>query len=1193
MRYKEFVEINQGFQASVNLEYDLNKAEKIRGYIPTEQSVRILGDFLRPLYYSSDPQGRASVLIGPYGRGKSHLLLVLAALTSLDLFENESISKNEARQIQNELCDKIARVNADVGALAKAVVDSNIRTLPVIINSNSYDVNQSFLIALKDALVRANLGKLLPATYFDSAISIIEKWENGFPDAIEILKTELKRCKETLDNLKIGLRQYDQAKYQLFCSCYPKIAAGTEFNPLTNMDVVKLYMSVANALKEQTAYSGISVVFDEFSKFLEANLEKSKMLNFKIIQDMAEAATRSRDAQLHFTCVTHKEILDYSSSDSFKTVEGRFRKLRFVSTSEQSYELIANAIIKRPYFESYKKKNQEQFDDVASKSAVTTVFSDLTVDAYEEKLVSGCFPLSPLSAFALLHVSELVGQNERTLFTFLAQPEESTLRSFVDKDFSSPQWITTDYIYDYFQDLLKKEVFNTAVHSVWAKTDSALRQISNPNQAKILKAIAVINIIGDDRLKPVPAHIKASLLMSDDVFDNEIKLLLKQHILSQRDSSEFVLLTANGIDVQRSVDNYVKTSLSKINVCEVLMRASDIGFVIPRAYNDHFSMLRCFKCVYMEANVFAAYKNANQLLTDYPYDGLIIYIISKNEDSLEKAFKKLSAFSDNPQVVLCISSQPFVYENLLKQYVAANYLLTTDIDDHFAEELEVLIEDLQKRIQSAVKLLFAPSSEYSSFYTSNGKLDISRQADLNHAISDICTNFYALSPVVNNEMVNKRSLSSQIKKARDLVVSWILQHSEDNIIPCMEGYGPEVSIFKSAFTHTGLDVNTTCSDQGMNKVLSLISAFIQKSEKSKRNFQELYQQLTSAPYGIRKGIIPLYVAYVLRPYKENIVLYFRGKEIELSSSTLSGLNDNPENYEILVETGTAEKSEYLTLLQNLFASYSDIHSTSSNRVYSIVKSMQSWLRSLPEFSKKSKVYLENGEERTVSASVEVIRSELMKFEINSRELLFGFWPSKLTENGEIAKCFPIVERSKAFLDNHLSNYKGELIKKMTALFVPGYQGGLARSMMSWYEKLPESTKAHVFDANTNALLTISGSVQTFDDEALLNSLVKNFVAIAIEDWNDEVSLTFIRNLSEAISKINDYVGTSGNTEQGGKLHISIGGVSIEKTFSAEKISPLGNTAFNNFRSVFEEYNEALEPDEQLSILAKLIGEIVK
>lgn len=444
MKYNELIEINKGFQASVNLEYDLNKTSKIRSYIPTEQSVKVLGAFLRSYYYTTEPQSRATVLVGPYGRGKSHLLLVLSALTSLDLRASTNKEKKTARRIQYDLCEKIALVDKEVGALAKAIVDSDIRTLPVIINSNSADINQSFLIAINEALRNANLQGLLPDTYFDSAIAVIQKWRAFFPEAYKKLGTELRKRKTTVDELCIALKQFDQKAYTLFCKCYPHIAAGTEFNPLTNMDVVKLYLAVVNALREQTAYKGITIIFDEFSKFLEANLDKSKMLNFKIIQDMAEAAARSGTSQLHFTCITHKDILDYSSSDSFKTVEGRFRKLRFVSSSEQSYELIANAIIKRPAFEQFKASHKEQFNYVATSSAITNVFSDLSEEAYQQKLVFGCFPLTPLSAFALLHVSELVGQNERTLFTFLAQDDQHTLRSFISTETDGFTSITVD-----------------------------------------------------------------------------------------------------------------------------------------------------------------------------------------------------------------------------------------------------------------------------------------------------------------------------------------------------------------------------------------------------------------------------------------------------------------------------------------------------------------------------------------------------------------------------------------------------------------------------------------------------------------------------------------------------------------------------------------------------------------------------
>lgn len=1193
MRFDEIVEVSQDFRAAVNLEYDLNNLSIIRSYIPTEQSVRVLGEFLRPFYYSSESQNRASVLIGPYGRGKSHLFLVLSAITSLDLYVGEGSCREEAKQVLAELCEKIARVNEEVGALAKLIVEKRIRTLPVIINSNSEDINQAFLVAISDALGRANLKNLLPDTYFDAALAVIDKWNAGYPEAIAKLKEELSRKKESLEDLVLELKQYNQKAYRLFCNIYPQIAAGTEFAPLTNMDVVKLYISVSNALLSQTEYSGVSVVFDEFSKFLESNVEKSKMLSFKIIQDMAEAAARSKDAQLHFTCITHKEILDYSSSDSFKAVEGRFRKVRFIESSEQSYELIANAIIKNPSYKRFSEENTELFREVGNRSAIAGVFAELSPSIFERVIVKGCFPISPLSAFALLHVSELVGQNERTLFTFLAQDTENSFKSYLKRDVSLSQLITIDAIYDYFEDAFRGEVFSPRVHSIWKKTNAAVRQSTDDIQVHILKAIAIINIIDDEKLRPVPAHIKATLLMSDEVFDSAVKGLLKAHIVSQRDSSEFVLLTANGVDVQKSVQQYVDTSLTKFNACEVLKKAYDLGFVIPRAYNDLFSMLRCFRKVFIEAGLFLSYKNANQLLIDYPYDGVVLYLVCRNESQKDLAVKKIKAFKETPQVILCVTSHTFDIEDLLKQYEAVLRLLEKCEDAHFAEELEVFGEDLQRRIQSAIITMYSAASIYSTFYSRGNSLSITKQVDLNHAVSQICEECYYKTPIINNEMVNKTILNTQNTKARDLVADWILSHAADIAIPCMDGAGPEVSIFKSVFKRTGLDRSTDVEDKGIVEVLRNIADFVRSSEQQRQSFSVLYNKLSSPPYGLRRGIIPLFIAYALRPFKENVILYFKEKEIELTAASLSNLNESPASYEILVETGTREKADYLDGLLELFSKYSNNDSISVNRIYVIVKSMQNWMRSLPEYSKKYKTYFSNGEKKPIPDSFAVIRNELLRFEINPRELVFETLPQAISETENLMECLAVITEAKNGLDTHLESFKTELVKKIIALFIPGYQGSLSGAIKSWYDKLPEYKRTYVYDTHANAVVSMAGAIDSYDDEALLRSMALSLVSISIEDWNDEVADTFISRLTEALVQINELKKIDHAAEQSGHISLSFEGVSVDKTFDTNQISALGKTALNNLKSVFEEYNEALEPNEQLAILVQLVSEIVK
>lgn len=1194
MKYNELIQIRPGFQASVNLEYDLNKIEKVRSYIPTEQSVKMLGAFLRSYYFSSESHNRATVLIGPYGRGKSHLLLVLSALTSLDLRVTDEDGKIGVRDTLYELCEKIAQVDRETGALAKTIVDSNIRTLPVVINSNTTNINQAFLIALHDALENAGLRNLLPTTYFDAALPVIEKWENAYQDMYAQLGVELRKHKTTVDALRMGLKQFDQSSYELFCKCHASITSA-EFNPLTNMDVVKLYLAVGNALQEQTGYCGITIIFDEFSKFLEANLDRSKMLNFKIIQDMAEAATRSGGNQLHFTCITHKDILDHASSDHFKTIEGRFRKLQFVTSSEQSYELISNALIKSPAFPLFLEEYANEFETVASDSARFNIFRELTEEAYRKKLVYGCFPLTPVTAYALLHISELVGQNERTLFTFLSQNEPYTLRAFLNQDIDGFRVISVDHIYDYFEELFKKEIFNTKVHSLWAKTDSALRQVTDEHQRKILKAIAIIAMLSDEQVKPIPAHIKAALTMPEEMFAPAVKALLKLRILSQKDTSEYVLLTAAGLDIQNAIDNYVKTRLPRINECDILSKAYNLGFVIPRAYNDHYGMTRSFKNIYMDANVLLQYKNAEQLLREYPFDGLIIHVIHHQKTDLTNVLEKIRTFENAPQIVLCLSHLLFDHELLLKQYEAATKLLDgpdVHADPRYKEELEVQVEDLRHRIANVITQMYSPASVNSFFVNCTGELAVGRQVDLNKAITAICTGCYSMTPVVNNELVNKRKLNAQNTKARDLVVDWLLRDTEENKIPCMSGSGPEVSIFKSAIQHKGLDVSTEVSDAGMNAVLKIIFGFIAGCEKERGEFAHLYKILTSPPYGMRKGIIPVYIAYAMRANKQSIIIYFKGKEVPLSASTLSHLNENPEHYQILLETSITQRDDYLNALQTLFQTCGDTEVAGTNRIYWVVRSMQNWMRSFPEYTKKHKYHLEYGERKRVSPAVEAIRTELLKFDVNARELLFDVLPKQLGTADDLELCFEEIANVKQHLDTHIAVFRTELSRKLISLFSADYQGGLTSAVLNWYKALPETTALHLFDADTNALLAAIAKHTGYDDNILLNKLVYAFAVIAIEDWNDRQAEIFIEKIADSIAKVNGFVQTPAGDIQDGKLSVSVDGTHIEKVFSADAITPLGKTVLNNLKSVFEDYNDAIEPEEQLAILAKLIGEII-
>uniref|UniRef100_UPI00386FC75C hypothetical protein n=1 Tax=Anaerovibrio slackiae TaxID=2652309 RepID=UPI00386FC75C len=102
---KDIVRFNSSFKTAVNLYLSLNKPEKVLGYIPTKSSITLLGDYIKAILENKE---QATLLVGSYGKGKSHLLLVLLALLSME--RTEANNKVIFKLIKNISCvDEIGK----------------------------------------------------------------------------------------------------------------------------------------------------------------------------------------------------------------------------------------------------------------------------------------------------------------------------------------------------------------------------------------------------------------------------------------------------------------------------------------------------------------------------------------------------------------------------------------------------------------------------------------------------------------------------------------------------------------------------------------------------------------------------------------------------------------------------------------------------------------------------------------------------------------------------------------------------------------------------------------------------------------------------------------------------------------------------------------------------------------------------
>ena len=193
MKYSDIVGVNENFQYSVNLQFDINNIDKIKEYIPTKDGCELLKKYIESIV---NGKNRATTLVGPYGKGKSHLLLVL--ITLLNDYE-----ENDIKYI-DEFIVKIRNIDEELYDTLKNIRERKLRLMPVIINSNYGDLNQAFLLALSEALEREKLSDVIVNTYFDVAIKVIEKWEEKYQVAVEDFKKCLKEYNCSLKDLKKG-----------------------------------------------------------------------------------------------------------------------------------------------------------------------------------------------------------------------------------------------------------------------------------------------------------------------------------------------------------------------------------------------------------------------------------------------------------------------------------------------------------------------------------------------------------------------------------------------------------------------------------------------------------------------------------------------------------------------------------------------------------------------------------------------------------------------------------------------------------------------------------------------------------------------------------------------------------------------------------------------------------------------------
>lgn len=1199
----KMISVASGFQYSVNIGYDLNNDNKLNNFIPTKSALALLKEILK----STDPGAteRARVLVGAYGKGKSHIVLtILSILMQRDL----SLFKH-----------LIPRINEDLELkqlVENYYSDDKNKILPVVIGGTSGSISQAFLLALQRTLAENDLD-IMPETNYKAAINTIEKWKTEYPKTYDKFRKEISL---PIDTFISELNDYNDSIYDEFEKVYPKLTSGSVFNPFVGFDVVELYENVVKSLKKR-GYLGIYVIYDEFSKFLESNITAASVSDTKMLQDFAEKCNRSGKDELHLLLISHKELSNYidqlpkAKVDGWRGVSERFRHIHLNNNFSQTYEIISTVIIKdRDKWETFRQDNRLRFEQLMARYANHAIFED-SDHKERDTAIYECYPLHPISTYILPRLSERIAQNERTLFTFLSADGTSTLPTFLkglkDNEFKV---ITPDLIFDYFDPVLQKEPFNGELHKIYILTKTILDQIKSQTlEVKIVKTISLIYMLGQfDKLQPIKEEIVGIYCMEYESTEIEaaINHLIKDEyvIYLKRSNAYLKLKQTSGVDIEQKISDTIDTLKPSFSCKNALNDSNVDNFLYPSKYNDEKEMIRYFEFEFVEEQELDGDIDWVKKAETVNADGVVYAILCENDESINALKETIISTSKGcNRFIFILPKKATAISEILKKFEAVNLLKNKAKEDAVLfEEYEVIYEDLRDVINEFISGYTHPEN-YKSTYIYNGdEKNILRKAALTGLASEICFNTYFKTPIINNEAINKNDITSMANNSRSKILSGLLRNVlEPNL--GLSGTGQEVSIMRSTLLRKevlsedeeGIRINLCPHDKQMKGVLDLIISFIMNAkDKGSVSFDQLYSKFTLPEYniGLRRGVIPIYIAAVFHEYKKDIILQNKLGQLPLTVDTLQMINANPADYSLVYLDWSPEKQEFVKNLSRIFNTYI-IAAEKNLSAYDYVSSaMKRWYLSLPKYSKEFEGV---GDVKNSSRYRKMIK--LLKQNLSGDELLFKRLPKVFGYEDFNVELVDDIEQAKIYYDSIMTDLKTELIRETKQIFsIDTNRSELNRASLSsiikdWCETLNPLVFEQLFENGTHKCLELFNET-TNDEEVFIEILAREATDLRVEDWNDRTLAGFSEKLKmykETAEKFK--VDESNNDDDATSTYEikfrSENGLSEIKRFDRVETSKRGNLLYNSILSELDSMGYSISEQEKRQILMDILKKI--
>jgi hypothetical protein len=830
-------------------------------------------------------------------------------------------------------------------------------------------------------------GKSSLAVFIDCLVSPASSQEHK--DAIALLTefdAELARYwLESVKNLKGSSSGFYKAvatanREPIIVSLVRALHRATEENSAANMALHEKISAldiegdldpnvILSLARELASIKPIIFVVDEFGKNLEAYVDSPAKGDPYILQALSELGQGSEALPIFILTLQHLSFDEYVQGTTvaqrreWAKIQGRFQDIPFIESALQSRRLVASVFTQKDSSIGTRyKKWLDTHQPLISESGLGDIAK--SVDTLS------AFPLDPLTLAVLPPLCSRYGQNERTLFSFLASKEKSSVASYMlEKEFSQTgelEFIGLDRVYDYFLESASTLLSTSTTASRWLEIETRIRDAQGLTieEMKVLKSIGILNLISSGgALRATKSVLKLvlanSALTLPELEKKANKILEKLEgkglVVYRAFADEFRIWQGSDFDLRAAVE-IARKSMSQTPLYELLNDVSELGPIVAARVSQDKGILRVFN------QVFADLSKDADLIThiDDHIDGVVVFSTSANSD-----LKKLDFENFKKPIVVLIPQDLGLLHDIALEVSAIRQVLNQPTEQGLdwvaRKELVERYVVVKQKLQEVTSTAWLSSSQWFCVAPKLQKLDSVK--GLSSALSVVADLVYSKTPQVSNEMIARRELTGQGAKARRVLLDSIRTSSDKEAFG-ITGFGPERAIYEAVFRSTGLHAYTKSggwkisrpSDPLWAEIWDVLNISVDGATKERVSISEMQKKLSIAPYGLKGGILPLLSFAVLRSRKNDLAIYEYGSLIlDLDDAVLERLARNPANFTV---RNYAAKSKSRSLyLNEIVKAFGITNSNTEDSFIQIVKALYRQMYSLNPYAKNTKTAL--------------------------------------------------------------------------------------------------------------------------------------------------------------------------------------------------------------------------------------------